>query len=480
MTHKSWAEPWRVKMVEPLRMTTRAEREAAIERAGYNTFLLDADDVYIDLLTDSGTSAMSDRQWAGIMLGDEAYAGSRNFLSMQTAVRQYYGFEHVIPTHQGRGAEHILSLLLIKPGDHVPGNMYFTTTRAHQELAGATFHDVIIDEAHDPASDHPFKGDVDIAKLSKLVNEVGADRVPYISIAATVNLAGGQPISLESMREVRDFTRKHGIKVVLDAARAVENAWFIQQREHGQSRHTVAEILKEMCSLADAMTMSAKKDSLVNIGGWLAVRDDDLADGARNLVVLYEGLHTYGGLAGRDMEAIAIGIEESVHEDHIRSRIGQVIYLGEKLIDAGVPIVRPIGGHAVFLDAAAMLPHIPRDQFPAQALAAALYLQSGIRSMERGAVSAGRNEKGENRYPSLELVRLTIPRRVYTQAHMDVVAESVIEVNDMREWVRGLKFVYEPKHLRFFQARFEQVKRHATPTKHSHNHGNLSLVSPGE
>lgn len=474
MSHRSWAEPWRVKMVEPLRMTTRAEREAAIERAGFNTFLLDADDVYIDLLTDSGTSAMSDRQWAGIMMGDEAYAGSRNFLSLQTAVRQYYGFEHVIPTHQGRGAEHILSKLLIRPGDHVPGNMYFTTTRAHQELAGAAFHDVIIDEAHDCASEHPFKGDVDIAKLADLVTEVGPDRVPYISIAATVNLAGGQPISLESLREVREFTRKHGIKVVLDAARAIENAWFIQQREPGQSRHTVAEILKEMCSLADAMTMSAKKDSLVNIGGWLGVRDDELADRARNMAVLYEGLHTYGGLAGRDMEAMAIGIEESVREDHIRSRIGQVIYLGEKLIEAEVPIVRPVGGHAVFLDAAAMLPHIPRDQFPAQSLAAALYIESGIRSMERGAVSAGRDDKGNNRYPSLELVRLTIPRRVYTQAHMDVVAESVIEINGMRDWVRGLRFTYEPKYLRFFQARFEPVKRHAVQT--FNGHANLSLV----
>lgn len=457
MTHRSWAEPWRVKMVEPLRMTTRAERESAILRAGYNTFLLDADDVYIDLLTDSGTSAMSDRQWAGLMLGDEAYAGSRNFTNLQNAVREYYGFEHVIPTHQGRGAEHILSQILIEPGDHVPGNMYFTTTRAHQELAGATFHDVIVDEAHDPASECPFKGDVDLAKLEALVDEVGAHRIPYVSVAATVNLAGGQPISLANLRAVREFTRQRGILVILDAARAVENAWFIQQREPGQSRHSIEFILKEMCSQADGMTMSAKKDSLVSIGGWLALRDDALADAARNLVVLYEGLHTYGGLAGRDMEAIAIGIGESVQEDHIRSRIGQVMYLGDKLMEAGIPIVKPVGGHAVFLDAAVMLPHIPRSQFPAQSLAAALYIESGIRSMERGAVSAGRDENGENRYPSLELVRLTIPRRVYTQAHMDVVAESVIEIRDMSESIQGLEFTYEPKHLRFFQARFQPV-----------------------
>jgi tyrosine phenol-lyase len=457
MKRQSWAEPWRIKMVEPLRMTTRAERESAIARAGYNTFLLDADDVYIDLLTDSGTSAMSDRQWAGMMLGDEAYAGSRNFLTFERAVQRYYGFPHVIPTHQGRGAEHILSRLLIKPGDHVPGNMYFTTTRAHQELAGATFHDVIVDEAHDPASLNEFKGDIDFQKLTTLVGQVGAARIPYVAVAATVNMAGGQPISLGNLRALHELARSLGIRIVLDAARAVENAWFIQQREEGQSRRLVSDILREMCSYADAMTMSAKKDSLVNIGGWLAVRDPELGDRARNMVVLFEGLHTYGGLAGRDMEAMAIGIEESMREDHIRSRIGQVLYLGEKLIDAGVPVVRPIGGHAVFLDAAAFLAHLPRSQFPAQALAAALYVESGIRSMERGAVSAGRDESGENRYPALELVRLTIPRRAYTQAHMDVVAESVISLYQQRRRISGLEMTFEPRHLRFFQARFAPV-----------------------
>jgi tyrosine phenol-lyase len=458
MRHQSWAEPWRVKVVEPLRMTTRAERERAIREAGYNTFLLRSDDVYIDLLTDSGTSAMSDRQWAGMMLGDEAYAGSRNFYRLQDAVRRYYGFPHLIPTHQGRGAEHILSKVLIAPGDHVPGNMYFTTTRAHQELAGGTFEDVIVDEAHDPASEHPFKGDVDLEKLDAVVRRVGAARVPYVSVAATVNMAGGQPISLANLRAVREYTRRHGIRLILDATRAVENAWFVQQREAGQGDRLVAEILLEMCDLADGATMSGKKDSLVNIGGWLGLRDERLAERARNLVVLYEGLHTYGGLAGRDMEAMAIGIEESVREEHVRSRIGQVHYLGRKLAEAGVPIVRPVGGHAVFLDAAAMLPHLPRDQFPAQALAAALYLESGIRAMERGAVSAGRDAgSGENRYPRLELVRLTIPRRVYTQAHMDVTAESVAAVHEARDRVRGLRFTYEPEFLRFFQARFEPV-----------------------
>ncbi len=462
MTPRSWAEPWRIKVVEPLRMTTRAEREAAIERAGYNTFLLDAEDVYIDLLTDSGTSAMSDRQWAGIMVGDEAYAGSRSFFNLERAVRHYYGFPHVIPTHQGRGAEHILSRLLIRRGDHIPGNMYFTTTRAHQELAGGTFHDVIIDEAHDAESEHPFKGNIDLAKLEALVDAVGAGSIPYIAVAATVNMAGGQPISLGNLRQVREFSHAHGMRVILDGARAVENAWFIQQREPGQDRRLVQEILRDMFSLADGMTMSAKKDSLVNIGGWIGLRDDALAERARNLAVLYEGLHTYGGLAGRDMEAMAIGIEESVREDHIRSRIGQVIYLGDKLIEAGIPVVRPIGGHAVFLDAAAMLPHIPRELFPAQSLAAQLYVESGVRSMERGAVSAGRDEHGANRFPALELVRLTIPRRVYTQAHMDVVAESVIELHRNRDCVQGLEFVYEPEHLRFFQARFHAVVPAAT------------------
>ena len=455
---RSWAEPWKIKVVEPIRMTTRAEREAAISEAGYNTFLLRSADCYIDLLTDSGPRAMSDRPLAGMMLGEEAYAGSANYYELENAVQTYYGYEHLIPAHQGRGAEHILSQVLIKKGDHVPGNMYFTTTRLHQELAGGTFRDVIIDEAHDPASEHPFKGNVDLAKFRAVVDEVGAERVPYITVGVTVNLAGGQPVSMANLREVAAYCREQGILMILDATRAVENAYFIQQREDGYAQKTVAEILREMCDLSDGATMSGKKDSLVNIGGWLGVRDPGIAERARSLVVVYEGLQTYGGMAGRDMEAMARGIAESVDDDHIRTRIGQVEYLGQALIDGGVPVVRPIGGHAVFLDAAAMLPHLPRDQFPAQALAAALYVESGIRSMERGAVSAGRDQAtGENRYPNLELVRLTIPRRVYTQAHMDVVTESVLEVLDRSESVRGLAFSYEPQYLRFFQARFAPV-----------------------
>jgi tyrosine phenol-lyase len=443
-------------MVEHLRMTTRAEREAAIAAAGFNTFLLRSTDVYIDLLTDSGTGAMSDRQWSALMLGDEAYAGSASFYRLENAVHRYYGYRHLIPTHQGRGAEHILSRLLIKPGDAVPGNMYFTTTRAHQELAGARFVDVICDHAHDPDSDFPFKGDIDLAKLSRLISQVGAARIPYVNVQCNVNMAGGQPISLANLRAVRDLCKRHSIRVMLDATRAVENAYFIREREPGYAARSIEDILREICSLTDGCTNSGKKDCLVNIGGFLCLNDDALADEARNLVVLFEGLHTYGGLAGRDMEAMAVGIEESVHLDHIRARIGQVRYLGEALVRAGVPIVHPIGGHGVFLNASRIAPHIPRDQFPAQALAAALYVEGGVRAMERGAVSSGRDpDTGENRYPALELVRLTIPRRVYTQAHMDVTAESVIDVAENADRLVGLAFTYEPRHLRFFQARFK-------------------------
>ncbi len=455
---RSWAEPYKIKVVEPLKVTTREERQRALTEAGYNTFLLRSEDVYIDLLTDSGTNAMSDYQWAGMMLGDEAYAGSRNFYHLEEAVQKYYGYKYLVPTHQGRGAEHIISQILIKPGMFVPGNMYFTTTRLHQELAGGTFVDVIIDEAHDPANEHPFKGNVDLNKLEALVKRVGADKIPYITIGVTVNMAGGQPVSMENLRAVRQFCQKHKIRVILDATRAVENAYFIQARENGYQLKSIAGILKEMCSYSDGATMSGKKDLLVNIGGFLALNDWDVFEEARNMVVVYEGLHTYGGLAGRDMEAMARGIEESVQQDHIRARIGQIEYVGEKLRAAGVPIVLPVGGHAIFLDAKRFLPHVKQVEFPAQTLAAELYLESGIRSMERGIVSAGRNkETGDHYYPKLELVRLTFPRRVYTQAHCDVTVEAVEEVFDRRSSIKGLKMVYEPKYLRFFQARFERL-----------------------
>jgi len=464
---RSWAEPFKIKMVEPLKMTTWAERDAAIREAGYNTFLLRSEDVYIDLLTDSGTSAMSDRQWAGMMLGDEAYAGSRNFYHLEEAVREIYGYRHLVPTHQGRGAEHILSQIAIKPGDVVPGNMYFTTTRLHQELAGGSFVDVIIDEAHDPASEHPFKGDVDLGKLERVIAEHGAEKIPYVCIATAVNMAGGQPISLANLREVHALCRRHGIRIIHDATRVAENAYFIKQREPGYADKTIATIVREICDLTDGCTMSAKKDALVNIGGFLALNDDDLFDAARNLVVVYEGLHTYGGMAGRDMEAVAIGLHESVDYEHIKARVGQVLYLGRRIQEFGVPIVVPIGSHGVFLDAKAFLPHLDQSVYPAQALAAELYLESGVRAMERGVVSAGRDpETGQDRRPRLELVRLTVPRRVYTQAHMDVVAESVAEVYDHHDAIKGLRMVYEPAQLRFFQARFEPVawgRRRASP-----------------
>ena len=465
---RSWAEPWKIKMVEPIRQIPAQDRRRALQDAGYNTFLLRSEDVYIDLLTDSGTGAMSDRQWAGMMLGDEAYAGSRNFFRLEAAVRQYYGYANVLPVHQGRGAEHLLSQCAIRKGQFVPGNMYFTTTRLHQELAGGIFEDVIGDAAHDTGNQHPFKGNVDLHKLEALIQRVGARQIAYLSLAATVNMAGGQPVSMANLKALRQLCTRHGIRIFLDATRAAENAFFIQEREAGYAHRPVAEILKEFCSFTDGAWSSAKKDNLVNIGGWLAVNDPALYEELRNLIVVYEGLHTYGGMAGRDMEAMAIGIEECVQDDHIRSRVGQVRYLGELLTDWKIPIVQPVGGHAIFLDARAFYPHIPQDEFPAQTLACELYLDSGIRAMERGIASAGRDPAtGEHHRPKLELTRLTIPRRVYTQAHMDVVAESVKSVWDQRMTTQGLRMVYEPRYLRFFQARFERLQAAAVSAQPS-------------
>jgi tyrosine phenol-lyase len=455
---RSWAEPWKIKMVEPIRLPGPAERERALEEAGYNTFLLRSEDVYIDLLTDSGTSAMSDRQWAGMMLGDEAYAGSRNFYHLEEAIRDVYGYRHIVPTHQGRGAEHLISQTCIEPGQIVPGNMYFTTTRLHQELAGGLFVDVIIEEAHDPQDPHPFKGDVDLAKLEEVIKDRGAEAIAYVSLAGTVNMAGGQPVSMANARALRGLCDRYGIPIYLDATRMMENAFFIQEREEGYADKPVAEILREFCGYTDGAWMSAKKDNLVNIGGWLAVNDEQVFDALRNMVVVYEGLHTYGGMAGRDMEAVAIGMREAVEDDYVRARVGQVRYLGDLLLNWGIPIVQPVGGHGIFLDAKGFYPHIPQEQFPAQRLAAELYRDSAVRGMERGIVSAGRDpETGEHRRPALELTRLAIPRRVYTQAHMDVVGEAVRAVYEAREETVGLRMVYEPAYLRFFQARFEPV-----------------------
>ena len=458
MAAKYPAEPFRIKQIEFVKMLTREEREKVAKEAGYNTFLINSEDVYIDLLTDSGTNAMSDRQWAGMMVGDEAYAGSRNWHHLEATVKEVFGFKHVVPTHQGRGAENILGIIAIKPGQFVPGNMYFTTTRYHQERNGGIFKDIVIDEAHDPVVPHPFKGNVDLKKLQAIIDEHGADKIAYICVAITVNLAGGQPVSMQNMRETYELCQKHGIKVFMDATRCVENAYFIKEREPGYENKTIAEIVREEFSYSDGATMSGKKDGITNIGGLLCLNDDDMFTEAKELVVVYEGMPSYGGMTGRDMEAFAIGLKESLQFEYIEHRIKQIRYLGERLLEAGVPIVEPIGGHGVFLDATRFCSHLPQEQMPAQSLAAQLYIESGVRSMERGIVSGGRDKvTGKDHAPKLETVRLTIPRRVYTYAHMDVVADACIELYKNRETIKGLKWVYEPKQLRFFTGRFEHV-----------------------
>lgn len=452
------AEPFRIKSVETVSMIPRDERLKKMQEAGYNTFLLNSKDIYIDLLTDSGTNAMSDKQWAGMMMGDEAYAGSENFYHLERTVQELFGFKHIVPTHQGRGAENLLSQLAIKPGQYVAGNMYFTTTRYHQEKNGAVFVDIVRDEAHDAGLNIAFKGDIDLKKLQKLIDEKGAENIAYICLAVTVNLAGGQPVSMANMRAVRELTEAHGIKVFYDATRCVENAYFIKEQEQGFENKSIAEIVHKMFSYADGCTMSGKKDCLVNIGGFLCMNDDEMFSSAKELVVVYEGMPSYGGLAGRDMEAMAIGLREAMQYEYIEHRVKQVRYLGDKLKAAGVPIVEPVGGHAVFLDARRFCEHLTQDEFPAQSLAASIYVETGVRSMERGIISAGRNNvTGEHHRPKLETVRLTIPRRVYTYAHMDVVADGIIKLYQHKEDIRGLKFIYEPKQLRFFTARFDYI-----------------------
>ena len=452
------AEPFRIKSVETVSMIPRDERLKKMQEAGYNTFLLNSKDIYIDLLTDSGTNAMSDKQWAGMMMGDEAYAGSENFYHLERTVQELFGFKHIVPTHQGRGAENLLSQLAIKPGQYVAGNMYFTTTRYHQDKNGAVFVDIVRDEAHDAGLNIAFKGDIDLKKLQKLIDEKGAENIAYICLAVTVNLAGGQPVSMANMRAVRELTAAHGIKVFYDATRCVENAYFIKEQEQGFENKSIAEIVHEMFSYADGCTMSGKKDCLVNIGGFLCMNDDEMFSSAKELVVVYEGMPSYGGLAGRDMEAMAIGLREAMQYEYIEHRVKQVRYLGDKLKAAGVPIVEPVGGHAVFLDARRFCEHLTQDEFPAQSLAASIYVETGVRSMERGIISAGRNNvTGEHHRPKLETLRLTLPRRVSTSAHMDVVADGIIKLYQHKEDIRGLKFIYEPKQLRFFTARFDYI-----------------------
>ena len=461
------AEPYRVKVVEPIRRTSRAEREAAIGAAGYNVFAIRSEDVYVDLLTDSGTSAMSDRQWAGLMIGDEAYAGSRNFYHLQQVVENLFGFPYVIPTHQGRAAEHVLFSTILKPGQLVPNNMHFDTTKAHVEHRGARAVDLVIEEALDPTSPHPFKGDMDVARLEAFLaaqaKELGGaerviDKVPFIMVTITCNSGGGQPVSMASLRATREVARRYGLPVFIDAARFAENAYFIKQREPGYADKSIPEIVREMFSYADGCTMSAKKDALVNIGGFVALRDKLLYQQATVWAVLFEGFITYGGLAGRDLEAMARGLEEVVDENYLADRVGQVAYLGQRLRAAGVPIIEPPGGHAIYLDARRFLPNLSREEFPAQALTVALYVEGGVRGVEIGTVLAGRDPAtGENIFPELEMVRLAIPRRVYTSRHMDYVAATVARVFAQRDKVRGLRFTYEPPVLRHFTARFELV-----------------------
>lgn len=454
-----YAEPYRIKVVEPIELTTREEREKIIKEAGYNVFNIPSDKVYIDLLTDSGTSAMSNHQWAGLMLGDEAYAGGRNFYHLRDTVREITGFEHVLPTHQGRAAENILTTMLVKPGQRVLGNMHFDTTEGHIRLKGGEPVNLVIKEGLKTATRHPFKGNIDIGRLIEEIETYGKERISYINITVTCNSNGGQPVAMENIREVRRIAKEHSIPVFLDAARFAENAYFIREREEGYGNKSIAEIAREMFSYADGFTMSAKKDGLVNIGGIFATRDEELYKKACQWGIVYEGFLTYGGLAGRDLEAMAQGLKEVLNEDYLESRIGQVAYLGESLLEHGIPIIEPVGGHGVYLDAKRFLPDIPQSTFPAQALVVELYVEAGIRAVELGTAAFGRRdeETGEMIYPALELVRLAIPRRVYTDRHMDMVVRALRNIRERRDEIRGLKLIYEAPVLRHFTAEFERL-----------------------
>lgn len=453
-------EPFKIKVVEPIRRTTREERDRLLRAAGYNLFQVPAESVFIDLLTDSGTSAMSNDQWAGLMLGDESYAGSKNYYHLEETVRSIFGYAHVIPTHQGRMAENLLFSTMVKPGMCVPNNLHFDTTRANVEHQGAQALDVVIKEAYDPHCELPFKGNMDLVRLEETIRDVGLDRIPLVMLTITNNSGGGQPVSMENIRQTRALLNRYHIPLFFDACRFAENCFFIKEREPEFADTSILDIARELFSYGDGCTMSAKKDGLVNIGGFLTLNHDQWAQNITNMLILVEGFPTYGGLAGRDLEAMARGLREVLDEDYLRFRVGQVRYLGELLDQASVPILKPIGGHAVYLNAKEFLPHIPQDEFPAQSLAVVLYREYGIRGVEIGTVMFGKKEPATGRtiHPALEMVRLAIPRRVYTNMQITYVAESIIELYRTREMIHGLSLTYEAPALRHFTARFEELQ----------------------
>jgi tyrosine phenol-lyase len=452
-------EPYRIKVVEPIRRTSRREREAVLKHAGFNVFNIPAEKIFIDLLTDSGTSAMSDNQWAGIMLGDESYAGARNFFHLEEAVRRVFGFPHVIPVHQGRAAERILFEAMVKRGDSVPNNIHFDTTRANVEVRGGVPLDLAIEEAYDPRAELPFKGNMDVKKLDQFIRRTGSKKVPLVMMTVTNNSGGGQPASLQNIRQVSEVCHRHGVPFFFDACRFAENAYFVKKREQGYGRKRILEIAREMFACADGATMSAKKDALVNIGGFITLADGGLAQRLKNLLIISEGFPTYGGLAGRDLEAMARGLREVLEEEYLEHRIGQVAYLGGLLEQSGIPIYKPVGGHAVYVLADEFLPHIPRQQYPGWALTIALYREAGIRAVEIGGVMFAKDKDGRGKvsFPKLELVRLCLPRRVYTVSHLHYVAEALADLFRNRDRVRGLRIVEQAPHLRHFTVRMEEI-----------------------